>query len=191
MTNDPAWWQALADLLPPALAAEVMEGWSIGEQEGALDHLVSSLLDLDIAIGDGDRARLAVTAEDWGERVALESRILQCPSRPDGSGVRLVEPVDAEPLPGAAFGHLGTLERAVGPGRPLRALPAGRAGAGRPGRAVGGRGARRAQPVRRPAGTVAASRRCLSASRRDSGLSRSARAATNFRTHSGSVLACC
>lgn len=110
MTNDPAWWQGLADLLPPALAAEVMEGWSIGEQEGALDHLVSSLLDLDIAIGDGDRARLAVTAEDWGERVALESRILQCPSRPDGSGVRLVEPVDAEPLPGAAFGHLGTLE---------------------------------------------------------------------------------
>src|SRR5262245_6589080 len=116
MTNDPAWWQGLAELLPPALAAEVMEGWSIGEQEGALDHLVSSLLDLDIAIGDGDRVRLAVTAEDWGERVALESRILQCPARPDGhadggaAGVRLIDQVDAEPLPGSAFGHLGSLE---------------------------------------------------------------------------------
>jgi hypothetical protein len=73
-----------------------MDFWSIGEQEAALDLVVSDLLSQGIPIREDVRAQLAVTSETWGQREALEDRISQCRSSSDDDlGVRLLAPADA------------------------------------------------------------------------------------------------
>ncbi|MGW4049149.1 hypothetical protein [Streptomyces sp. NPDC004721] len=104
MTDEATVWPALAALLPPAHAQEVMDSCAIGEQESALDLVVSNLLAQDIPIGEDVRAHLAVTAEEWGQREALEERIWQCRSADSESlSMRLVASADAVPLNGASL----------------------------------------------------------------------------------------
>jgi hypothetical protein len=104
MTDEATAWRTLAALLPPVQAQEVTDLRSIGEQEAALDLIVSGLLALDIPIREDTRALLAVTAEEWGERTFLEERISQCRSlHPDDSGVRVIATTDAEPLAGSSL----------------------------------------------------------------------------------------
>ncbi|MFF2021700.1 hypothetical protein ACFVW2_07815 [Streptomyces sp. NPDC058171] len=99
--SDAAGWRRLAGLLPGGRSEEVMECWAIGEQEAALDLVVSGLLDLDLPVDEGVRAELAVVAEEWGQRAALGGRIAGVrsagPGEPD---VRLIGDVDTD-SPGA------------------------------------------------------------------------------------------
>ncbi|MDX3763967.1 hypothetical protein ACWDBO_54895 [Streptomyces mirabilis] len=105
MTDDAGGWQQLADLLPPVDAQEVMDCWAIGEQEAGLDILVASLLRRETPISDRSRAQLAVTAEVWGQREALEPKIIQCRRHADGDGdVRVIAPADAVSVPGPVIG---------------------------------------------------------------------------------------
>lgn len=94
MTEEVDVWNQLAALLPEADAQEVRDCWDIGEQEGGLGLLVSGILTHRIPISETVRAQISVLAEDWGEREALASQILQC--RGDGSAptVKLLEPGD-------------------------------------------------------------------------------------------------
>lgn len=104
VTDEATVWRTLAALLPPADAQEVMDYCSIGEQESALDLVVSGLLAQDVPIGEDIRAQLAVTAEEWGQREALEGRIRQCRSTDsDSLSVRLVALADAVTLNGASL----------------------------------------------------------------------------------------
>ncbi|MDT3395668.1 hypothetical protein RKE29_03220 [Streptomyces sp. B1866] len=104
MTDEATVWRTFAALLPPAHAQEVMDACSIGEQESALDMVVSGLLAQDIPIGEDVRAQLAVTAEAWGQREALEERISQCRSADsERLSLRLVASADAVPLDGASL----------------------------------------------------------------------------------------
>jgi hypothetical protein len=81
-----------------------MDCWSIGEQEGALDLVVSGLLTHDIPISASIRAQLAVTSEMWGRREALEGRIGRCrPRSNDDSTLHVLAPADAVPLTGASL----------------------------------------------------------------------------------------
>ena len=81
-----------------------MDCWSIGEQEAALDLVVSSLLAQDIPISESARVLLAVTSEVWGRREALEDRTGKCRSiSDDDSSVRLLAPADAVSLVGTSF----------------------------------------------------------------------------------------
>ncbi|MET7641001.1 hypothetical protein [Streptomyces sp. NPDC005438] len=106
MTADAEVWRPLAALLPPAPAREVMDCWSVGEQESAIALLVSALLAHDLTISGYDRAQLSVLAEMWGQREATEEQLLRCRALPhDDSPLRLLAPT--EPLaPGNGFpGH--------------------------------------------------------------------------------------
>jgi hypothetical protein len=85
----------LAALLPPKHARYVVECWDIGEQEAALDRLVTVLAEAEVALDGDERARIAVTAEAWGVREAVTPVLRRCRSR-DGGGVRLID--DGEPL---------------------------------------------------------------------------------------------
>ncbi|WP_143668030.1 hypothetical protein [Streptomyces carpinensis] len=102
MTDEATVWRSLADLLPPAPARQVMDRWSIGEQESALDLAVSALLEHDIPISASIRAQLAVASEMWGQREALEERIGRCRADGDVSALRLLALADAVPLTGAS-----------------------------------------------------------------------------------------
>ncbi|NUT50583.1 MAG: hypothetical protein HOV94_25235 [Saccharothrix sp.] len=101
MDDAAARWRELAALLPDGVAREVVECWEIGEQEAGLDRLVTGLVEADVAIGDEDRARIAVVAEVWGVREAVEPALRRCRAAAGGR-VRVVE--DAEPVAGTAFG---------------------------------------------------------------------------------------
>jgi hypothetical protein len=104
VTDEATVWRSLAALLPPTQAQEVTDFWSIGEQEGALDLLVSGLLAHDIPIRESVRAQLAVTSEMWGQREALEERIGRCrSSSDDDSTIHVLAPADAVPLTGASL----------------------------------------------------------------------------------------
>ncbi|MEU2717269.1 hypothetical protein [Streptomyces sp. NPDC007205] len=104
MTDESTVWRSLAALLPPAQAQEVMDCWTIGEQEGALDLVVSGLLARDIPISGIVRAQLVVTSEMWGQREALEERIGRCRSlSDDDSDLRVLVSADAVPLTGASL----------------------------------------------------------------------------------------
>jgi hypothetical protein len=92
--------RALAALLPPKQARYVVECWDIGEQEAALDRLVATLAEAEIALDGDERAQLAVTAEAWGVREAITPTLRRCLSR-DGGGVRLID--DSEPLVSAGL----------------------------------------------------------------------------------------
>jgi hypothetical protein len=85
----------LAALLSPEQARDVVECWDIGEQEAALDRLVTALAEAEIALDGDERAQIAVTAEAWGVREAVTPALRRCRSR-DGGGVRLID--DSEPL---------------------------------------------------------------------------------------------
>lgn len=85
MTNDMTTWRALAALPPPGQAREILDLCTIGEQEAALAELVSGLIEHGVpiaeavrVIAEAVRVQLAVMAEDWGSRDALEGRIQQC-----------------------------------------------------------------------------------------------------------------
>ncbi|MFJ4687637.1 hypothetical protein [Streptomyces sp. NPDC088789] len=96
-------WRALAALLPPHLAGQVLDCWSIGEQEAGLGLLVSGLDDESVPISEETRALLSATAEDWGVREALEAGIAGCRPLPgDASPVRLLRAPETAPLPAGA-----------------------------------------------------------------------------------------
>ncbi|WP_158850779.1 hypothetical protein [Saccharothrix deserti] len=94
-------WRRLAALLPPDRAREVVDCWDIGEQEAGLDRLVSGLVEGGVAISADDHARIAVTAEVWGVREAVEPVLRRCRSRAGGD-VRVIE--DGEAMGGEPFG---------------------------------------------------------------------------------------
>lgn len=94
MDDEEARWRALAALLPPDRAREVLDCREIGEQEAALDLLVEGLMAADVAITGEERARIAVTAEEWGVRESVEPVLRRCRSR-EGGRVRVV---DGEPV---------------------------------------------------------------------------------------------
>ncbi|MFI8320053.1 hypothetical protein [Streptomyces sp. NPDC085529] len=100
MTEDVDVWNRLVALLPEAEAREAAECWAVGEQEAGLGVLVSGLSDHRVPISETTRARIAVLAEEWGEREFLAPRIRRCRGDGERSRVRLIEPVDEPPAGG-------------------------------------------------------------------------------------------
>ncbi|MFD3665114.1 hypothetical protein ACFWVF_31700 [Streptomyces sp. NPDC058659] len=106
MIDDVARWHGFAALLPPAEAREFRDCWDIGEQEAGLGLLVAALLEHRVPIGGTTRAEIAVTAEEWGVREAVEPGLGRLPYAEGGrrgdDALRLVDPADGLPLPGPA-----------------------------------------------------------------------------------------
>ncbi|EXG82319.1 hypothetical protein [Cryptosporangium arvum] len=89
-------WTALAVLLPPAQAEDVVGFRMIGEQEAGVETLVEGLLEHGVPAADNVRAEIAVLAEVWGVRGRVEDALRR--ARPDPAGgtcVRLAPPVAA------------------------------------------------------------------------------------------------
>ncbi|MCX5378579.1 hypothetical protein [Streptomyces sp. NBC_00091] len=98
MTDEAAVWTRFARLLPDHDAQEVQVCWDIGEQEGGLELLVSSLLQHQLTIGETTRVEISVVAETWGVRENITSRLLACPGDGLPSPLELVERPDTVPL---------------------------------------------------------------------------------------------
>ncbi|MET9677606.1 hypothetical protein ABZY68_31620 [Streptomyces sp. NPDC006482] len=76
--DEAARWYGFAALLPPVQAQEFRDCWDIGEQEAGLDRLVAGLLEHRVPISGTTRAEIAVTAEEWGVREAIEPGLGRC-----------------------------------------------------------------------------------------------------------------
>jgi hypothetical protein len=104
VTDEAALWHRLAGLLPPEEAQCFVDSWDIGEQEGGLQLLVSTLLEHHTQITGNTRVHIAVLAESWGIRESLQADIDRCARRaPADDAVRLIEPGNAS-VPGASVG---------------------------------------------------------------------------------------
>ncbi|MFJ9574768.1 hypothetical protein ACIRQF_00050 [Streptomyces sp. NPDC101191] len=100
MTNEAAVWHRLAALLPPDDTQAVVDYWSIGEQEGGLELLVSALLRHQVPIDETTRAEIAVVCEAWGMWPhTLAPRLSQCPGSETASVLQLIENTTSAPMP--------------------------------------------------------------------------------------------
>ena len=90
-------WEALAALLPPDEAEDVLGFVLIGEQEGAVETLVARLREGGVPTADVVRAEIAVLAEVWGVWSRVEDDVRRCAPDPAGGGcVRLAARPGAE-----------------------------------------------------------------------------------------------
>ncbi|MGI8335793.1 DUF6939 family protein [Actinomadura scrupuli] len=108
----------IVGLLPVERRDEPADFWDIGEQEGALETLVSALLDCRVPITGLARARLAALAEQWGTWDVLAGPLASCESAAEDAPLRLVERTDR----GTAVEE--ELTREIGLGHPLTGLAA-------------------------------------------------------------------
>jgi hypothetical protein len=105
VTSEAAVWHRLAALLPTEDAQDVVDCWNIGEQEGGLQLLVSTLQKRQVAVDETTRAEIAVVCEAWGMwPLPLGPLLRLCSGDGSRSALRLVEEDTTAPVPGTAVG---------------------------------------------------------------------------------------
>jgi hypothetical protein len=108
----------IVELLPYDRRDDPSGFWDIGEQEAALETLVTSLVDCRVPITGLVRARLAALAEQWGTWQVLAAPLASCESAAEGPPLLLVEGTGRGPA------LEEELTREIGLGHPLTGLAA-------------------------------------------------------------------
>ncbi|MFF5895840.1 hypothetical protein ACFY8O_07930 [Streptomyces argenteolus] len=104
--GETALWRRAADLLPPDEAHAALDCRGIGEQEGALQLIVSGLLARGAPLGGTARAEISVLTEAWSVREELGPDLARCAGGPEDRTppLELIGAADAAPLPGGSVG---------------------------------------------------------------------------------------